>query len=66
MNSYVYHMNCPMDRHADGTVMEGSAMVTGYYVYYTNDKNELFDIAGPFDDELDAELARLRAEEIAR
>jgi hypothetical protein len=66
MNSYVYHMKGALDRYEDGTVMEGTCVVTkGWYVYFTDDNNVLFDIAGPFDDEVDAEDARRRGEEWA-
>lgn len=51
MKTYVYRLN-----DEDGL---------GFYVYITDDRGELFDIAGPFDDELDAECARIRIEEVA-
>lgn len=63
MKTYVYHMRHPMD-HGVGAG-EGTPSVQGFYVYMTDDSNELFDVAGPFDDEYDAEMAATRAEEWA-
>lgn len=61
MKSYVYHMRAPLESNVDGWA-GGTVAMHGYYVYLTND-GELVDIAGPFDDEYDAEMAARRAEE---
>ena len=72
MKTYVYHYRQPLDVYVghvghggDGGAQAGIPAVHGFYVYINNDNNETVDIAGPFDDELDAEMARRRIEECA-
>lgn len=72
MTAKVFYMNRQMlDVHIDGGAtgtytghkgyLAGSVRVHAFYVYLRDDHGELLDIAGPFDDELDAELMAERA-----
>lgn len=63
MKTYVYRMNSTLKRNDDGTA-DNTVAVWGFYVFIT-DNNELVDVAGPFDDEHDAEMAAKRAMEYA-
>jgi len=64
MNSYVIHVNngCRVFGFAEGFVVADP----GWYVLMTAENSgALLDLAGPFDEEEDAELCRIRCEEIA-
>lgn len=50
-----------LDVHPDGTTPEGTHHLMGYYFTIADDDGEIFDVAGPFDDEHDVEQAMRRA-----
>lgn len=63
MNSYVIRVNHRgrVFNFADGFDVGDP----GWYVVFTNDVAAVVDLAGPFPDEYDAEMAAVRAEEMA-
>lgn len=65
MKAYVYHMSKKALDYCDAGVMPGSVWVDGGYYVFLTSNGETVDVAGPFDDELDAELMAKRAEELA-
>ncbi len=58
--------DCRCLRAGDAVIATYVARMNGWWwVLLTNDRAEVFDVAGPFDDEEDCEMARIRIERIA-
>ena len=65
MKIYVLHTSAPLDRDEDGHVVNGTHMIRAFFLELRDDDGAVIDLAGPFDDEYDAEMAARRAREMA-
>jgi len=60
-----YARSASLERDGEGRPAGGTTAATGYYYLYTTTPGAELEEAGPFDDELDCELAMRRADLIA-